>query len=153
MFQGNPLIESLPPRVEEDEIIKQLQHRPPYSEDQRLASREDRGMLVQILLRLFQPFEKDIDIYRRIERCIRWAYTDRNPFNPAFIRQQQHEYRAQLQKSSTIPYTQRYPTTSGFALHFCDALTGEDLGLMQDYLNLMVPARGCRVLTCRIEKC
>ena len=45
------------------------------------------------------------------------------------------------------------PSTSGFALHFCDALTGEDLGLRQDYLNLMVPARGCRVLTCRIEKC
>ena len=116
MFTGNPLIEALPPRVAEDEIIKQLQHRPPYSDDQRLASREDRGMLVQILLRLFQPFEKDIDIYRRIERCIRWAYADRNPFNPAFIRQQQHEYRAQLQKASTIPYTQNYPTTSGFAL-------------------------------------
>ena len=115
-FQGNPLIESLPPRVSEDEIIKQLQHRPPYSEDQRLASREDRGMLVQTLLRLFQPFEKDIDIYRRIERCIRWAYADRNPFDPAFIRQQQHEYRAQQERTNSISYTQSYPNTSGFAL-------------------------------------
>ena len=44
------------------------------------------------------------------------------------------------------------PATSGFALHFRDALTGEDLGVRRDYLNMMVPAHGCRVLTCTIEK-
>ncbi len=115
-YQGNPLIEALPKRVSEKEIIKQLKNRPFYSEEQRLASMEDRGMLVQIVLRLFQPFEKDIDIYRKIERIIRWAYVDRNPFNPAFIRQQQHEYRAQLQKSASIHYSQSYASTSGFAL-------------------------------------
>lgn len=115
-FQGNPFIEALAPRVKEDEVIRQLQHRPKYFEHQRMAPVEDRGMLVQILSRLFQPFEKDIDIYRKIERCIRWGYADRNPFSPSFIRQQQHEYKAQREKTSSIPYTQDYPTTSGFAL-------------------------------------
>ena len=44
------------------------------------------------------------------------------------------------------------PATSGFALHFRDALTGGDLGMRRDYLNMTVPAHGCRVLTCTIEK-
>ncbi len=115
-FQGNPLIEALPPRGTDAEIILQLQHRPEYSEEDRLRPSEDRSMLVQVLSRIFQPCEKDIDIYRKIERCIRWGYVDRNPFNQGFIRQQQHEYKAQLLKSGSIHYTQSYPTTSGFAL-------------------------------------
>ena len=115
-FQGNPFIEALPPRKPDIEIIRQLQHRPPYKEEDRLRPAEDRGMLVQILSQLFQPCEKDIDIYHKIERCIRWGYVDRNPFNQAFIRQQQHEYKAQLRKADRIPYSQAYPTTSGFAL-------------------------------------
>ena len=44
------------------------------------------------------------------------------------------------------------PATSGFALRFRDVLTGEDLGVRRDYLNMTVPAHGCRVLTCTIEK-
>ena len=48
-FQGHPFIEALAPRIEEKEIMKQLQHRPKYFEHQRLAPAEDRGMLVQIL--------------------------------------------------------------------------------------------------------
>ena len=44
------------------------------------------------------------------------------------------------------------PATSGYALHFSDAITGEDLGIRRDYLNLMVPSHGSRVLRCRIEK-
>ncbi len=44
------------------------------------------------------------------------------------------------------------PVTSGLALHFRDAMTNEDIGLRRDYLNLEIPAHGCRVLICGIEK-
>ena len=44
------------------------------------------------------------------------------------------------------------PAPSGFALHFTDAVTGEDLGVRRDYLNLMIPPHGCRVLKCRIVR-
>jgi len=115
-FQGNPFIEALPPRASDAEIILQLQHRPEYDTADRLKPAEDRTMLVQILSRIFQPCEKDFDIYRKVERCIRWGYVDRNPFNQGFVRQQQHEYKAQQQRSQFIRYTQDYPTTSGFAL-------------------------------------
>lgn len=115
-FQGNPFIEALPPRASDAEIILQLQHRPEYDPADRLKPAEDRTMLVQILSRIFQPCEKDFDIYRKVERCIRWGYVDRNPFNQGFVRQQQHEYKAQQQRSQFIRYTQDYPTTSGFAL-------------------------------------
>ena len=88
-FQGKPFIEALTPRGPIEEIAAQLQKRPPYHDSDRLLPAEDRGMLVQILLRLFQPFEKDIDIYHKVERCLRWGYVDRDPFSEAFIRQQQ----------------------------------------------------------------
>ena len=44
------------------------------------------------------------------------------------------------------------PDTSGFALDFGDVITGEKLGVKRDYLNLIIPAHGCRVLKCRIVK-
>ncbi len=42
------------------------------------------------------------------------------------------------------------PATSGLALHFTDVISGEDLGVRRDFLNLMIPAHGSRVLKCRI---
>lgn len=115
-FKGNPCIECLPTRVKTSEVISKLAYRPEYDPKVREDSPEDRGMMTQILLRLFQPCEKDIDIYNKIERCIRWGYADRNPLSPRFIRQQQHEYRADQQNAESIPYTQSCPTTSGFAI-------------------------------------
>jgi len=44
------------------------------------------------------------------------------------------------------------PATSGFALRFTDVISGEDLGVKRDYLNLMIPSHGCRVLKCSIVK-
>lgn len=42
------------------------------------------------------------------------------------------------------------PATSGFGLHFTDLITGEDLGIHRDFLNLKIPSHGCRVLKCEI---
>ena len=115
-FKGNPCIECLPPRVKTTEVISELACRPEYKPSDRAASPEDRGMLVQNLLRLYQPCEKDIDIYYKVERCIRWGYADRNPLTAKFIQQQQHEFEAQNRGEGFVQYTQSYPTTSGFAL-------------------------------------
>lgn len=115
-FKNNPLIEALPPRISTAETIRELTCRPPFSDSEREASPEDRGMMVQTLLRIYQPCEKDIDIYAKVDRCIRWGYADRNPLLPEFIQQQHYEYQAHLHDEGFIKYTQSYPTTSGFAL-------------------------------------
>ena len=116
-FQGIPTIECLPPRLSMTDLIKDLtKDRPEHHESDRMKSPEDRGMLTQILLRLYQPCEKDIDIYNKVERCIRWGYADRNPFSPAFIQQRQREFEAQNRNEGFVQYTQSYPTTNGFAL-------------------------------------
>lgn len=115
-FKGNPVIECLPPRVKTTEVIKELADRPDYSESDRDRSPEDRGMLVQNLLRLYQPCEKDIDIYNKVERCIRWGYADRNPFSTQFVQQQQLEFSAQNRGEGFAQYTRSYHTTNGFAL-------------------------------------
>ena len=54
-FKGNPLIEALPTRINTAEVIRKLTFRPPFSENDREASAEDRGMMVQTLLRIYQP--------------------------------------------------------------------------------------------------
>ena len=116
-FKGIPTIECLPPRLSMTDLIKDLtKDRPEHHESDRMKSPEDRGMLTQILLRLYQPCEKDIDIYNKVERCIRWGYADRNPFSPTFIQQRQREFEAQNRNEGFVQYTQSYPTTNGFAL-------------------------------------
>ena len=55
-FKGIPTIECLPPRLSMTDLIKDLtKNRPEYHESDRMKSPEDRGMLTQILLRLYQP--------------------------------------------------------------------------------------------------
>ncbi len=42
------------------------------------------------------------------------------------------------------------PDTSGYAFHFTDAITGEDLGIHRDYFNQQLEKHACRVLLARM---
>jgi alpha-galactosidase len=44
------------------------------------------------------------------------------------------------------------PYGSGCALHFTDAITGEDLGVHQDYFHINLESHACRVLLAKLVK-
>ena len=115
-FRFNPLIEALPPPFDPVEAAAKLMVRPPYSEADRQISAGDRLSLTQRIIRVHQPMEREVDVFGRIDRCIRWGYTDRNPLSPAYVAQLAAGYSASV-NGGGLNYAGTYhPHTYGFSI-------------------------------------
>lgn len=113
---GNPLIEALPERLEPSEVIAAMMERREYSEAMRHANDKDRLSNVQNILRLYQPSEKDVELYYQIVRCLYWGYADRNPLSGNFARMVNDEYHSYRNNEVSVQYSSFHPVASGFAL-------------------------------------
>lgn len=78
-YQGNPLIEALPPILSESEISDALAYYPPFNESERALSPELRIHMIHTVLDLLVPFPDHIDLAERFSCLIRESYTARNP--------------------------------------------------------------------------
>ncbi|MBX7223321.1 MAG: ATP-binding protein [Blastocatellia bacterium] len=78
-YQGNPLIEALPPIMVADQVTDRLSFYPPYHPDQRLAPSHLRFHLIQAALRFFAVLPVHLDLERRFSCMIRGGYLGRNP--------------------------------------------------------------------------
>ena len=115
-FRFNPLIEALPAPFEPRDAAKKLLIRPPYSEDDRQFSAADRLVLTQRIVRVHLPMEREVDVLRRIDRCIRWGYADRNPLSPAYAAQLAAGHSASV-NGGELNYAGTYhPHTYGFSI-------------------------------------
>jgi len=82
-FQGNPLIEALPPKLSQSSILTKLQVYPPLPTDFRYSGDEgDREDFLAYILMLRQPLEIYFDVFRAVERVIKQGYSSRNPLSP-----------------------------------------------------------------------
>jgi hypothetical protein len=79
-YQGNPLIEALPPINTEEEAAALLQYDPGYHEQYRQWSPELRLHLILDALRFIQPLANHMALEQLIGVLIRSGYVDRNPF-------------------------------------------------------------------------
>lgn len=79
-YQGNPLIEALPPLWTEAEVLEQLPTAS-YSPDERLLDRVARLHCLHGLFGYFQPLEHHMEIERRLACCIRQGYLGRHPLS------------------------------------------------------------------------
>ncbi|HIE6633204.1 MAG: ATP-binding protein [Bacillus paranthracis] len=93
-FRGNPLIEALPPILEEEQIVQYCSVFPQYDERERELDASYRFHCVQRLFQYFQPFEKHLDLEQRISRTIRQGYLSRNPFNRQQVMIMHESYRS-----------------------------------------------------------
>ena len=91
-YQGNPLIESLPPILDNEQVHSLLVSKPTYSEEERKLEQHIRLHCVQRLFAVFQPLDKQFDLEQRISAAIRQGYISRNPFSPDFGRKLQANY-------------------------------------------------------------
>lgn len=81
--KGNPLIEALPPKMHQREIMDKLQYYPPL--DKEIRKHEDplvREEYTQRLKTLRQPLPLYFDCFRAIETAIKANYSAKNPFTP-----------------------------------------------------------------------
>ena len=115
-FRFNPLIEALPPPLEPGDAIAKLMIRPPYSDTERNAPSSYRQLYTQRIVRLHQPMEREVDVFGRIDRCIRWGYADRNPLSSSYAAQLAAGMSASVFRGS-LNYSGGYhPHTYGFSI-------------------------------------
>ena len=115
-FRYNPLIEAMPAPFEPGEAIAKLMIRPPYSDNERTFPTSHRQLLTQRIVRLHQPMEREVDVFGRIDRCIRWGYADRNPLSPVYAAQLAAGH-ASAVSGGSLNYSGGYhPHTYGFSI-------------------------------------
>lgn len=80
--RGNPLIESLPPKLCDSEIAGKLSHYPSrtYAESQLDAL--ERIEYISRLKDLRQPLPVYLDVFRAVEMAIKEGYSAKNPLSP-----------------------------------------------------------------------
>ena len=82
-YQGNPLIEALPPILSKKEAAARMMLRPRYDEVERGMPTEQRSHLLGRLREIVIPSKEFYDAERIVSRLIRRAYLQRNPLEGA----------------------------------------------------------------------
>jgi AAA domain len=93
-YQGNPLIESLPPILSEEQVIQYCSVFPKFDPKERELDASYRFHCVQRVFQYFQPFESHLELEQKISRSIRQGYISRNPFNTNQVKQKHESYKA-----------------------------------------------------------
>jgi len=115
-FKGNPLIEALPPVVENSsEVIDMLSYSEGHNDGERQYSPRYRMHFVLRLFRYFQPLEQHLDIEERFSLCIRQGYLHRSPLSPDYARALADGYKSIKSGSYELPIAYN-PTGSGFTI-------------------------------------
>jgi AAA domain len=81
-YQGNPLIESLPPLWTMEEVERMLSYFPPYNPQQTKLADEVRIHLLENAREFFIPQGIHYEIHLSISNMLRRGYIDRNPVKP-----------------------------------------------------------------------
>ncbi|MDZ4520839.1 ATP-binding protein [Bacillus cereus group sp. BceL300] len=85
-YQDNPLIEALPPILEDEEAFDLMIHEPPMDENIQLLTKAERFHAITTVFQFFQPVVRHLELQSRFSRFIRDGYISRNPNNPQNVR-------------------------------------------------------------------
>ncbi|MEZ8065909.1 ATP-binding protein [Vibrio sp. FF145] len=80
--RGNPLIEALPPKVEDDELVIKLSNYPERLIEETTFEAIERWDYLTRLKTLRQPLPLYFDVFRAIEMAIKEGYSAKNPLSP-----------------------------------------------------------------------
>ncbi|MGL4579971.1 MAG: ATP-binding protein [Shewanella xiamenensis] len=81
--RGNPLIEALPPKVEDDELVIKLSNYPERLVEETTLEAIERLDYLTRLKTLRQPLPLYFDVFRAIEMAIKEGYSAKNPLSPS----------------------------------------------------------------------
>src|SRR6266487_325611 len=113
-YRGNPLIETLPPAYDREQVYKLLQYDPGYDESCRQWPDHLRLHLFLEAARFFQPLNIHFELEQRFSRLIRAGYVGRNPSDLGFWRDTERKLRV-MEQNSVFQSIPRVPT-QGFTL-------------------------------------
>ncbi|GAA5187142.1 ATP-binding protein [Ferrimonas gelatinilytica] len=78
----NPLIEALPAKLQDDELIEGLRFYPDCSAEEREKEAFERVEYLTRLKELRQPQLVHLDVFRAVERALKEGYSTKNPHSP-----------------------------------------------------------------------
>lgn len=112
-FKGNPLIEALPPTMNDDELLSALTLMPDFQPEQRTWPTEERLMMLETLSNFMIPLSKHIELSRALDSMMRAGYVGRAPRTPGHAEIFQSIYKNQAEgKSFSQSATSRTPQIS-----------------------------------------
>lgn len=116
-YEGNPMIEALPPIMDPRDVESSLRNYPPYKDSERQLEAHYRFHLIDRLYDFFQPADIHIDIEGRISRTIRRGYLSRNPIDPSYNSSLHETHKAITEKDSKFTNIKLpLSSASGFSL-------------------------------------
>ncbi|GAE36818.1 ATP-binding protein [Halalkalibacter akibai] len=80
-YQGNPLIEALPPILKKQEIYTKLANYPKVPDLEKQLDSVYRFQFVRTIKDYFQPFQQHIELEQRFSASLRYGYSKRNPLD------------------------------------------------------------------------
>ena len=80
--RGNPLIEALPPKVEDSELVNKLSNYPQRKHIETKLRKIERVEYLTRLKELRQPLPIYFEVFRAIEMAIKEGYSAKNPLSP-----------------------------------------------------------------------
>lgn len=86
-YAGNPFIEALPPIQDEDGAIQGMQNLIRITDAERERAPHERLHMLGRIKHFMQPLDYHVDLFHRMSVVLRRGYVDRNPLNPAFVRE------------------------------------------------------------------
>lgn len=95
-FKGNPLIEALPPSMNDEALIDALTLQPDFDPEQQSWSTEERFMMLESLSNFMFPLRSHIELGRALDSMIRAGYVGRAPRTPEHAKIYQTIYEKQL---------------------------------------------------------
>ncbi|MGY6126073.1 AAA family ATPase [Paraburkholderia strydomiana] len=94
-YRGNPLIEALPPSLDDDALSDHLIEKPDYDPEQLDWPSYERLHMVSTLSSFLTPLERHIQLARAFDTTIRAGYVGRRPTSADRVRVFQSLYEAQ----------------------------------------------------------
>ncbi len=113
-YQGNPLIETIPPIPNRDQVYQLLQYSPVYDEKYRQWPDHLRMHLFLEAARFFQPLNMHFDLQEHISRMLHASYVGRNPLDLGFW--SETERRLRIIGQNTVFGSVSHVTTQGITL-------------------------------------
>lgn len=115
-YKGNPLIEALPPILDDEEAFDRMTYEPPMDENIEELTDNERFHAISTLLQFFQPVARHLELQSRFSRFIRDGYISRNPNDSNSIRILNECYNRLINRQSFgIPKDSR-STSSSFVI-------------------------------------
>lgn len=102
-YQGNPLIEALPPLMSDETMVEYLSEMPPYNPSDRTLPSEERLARLGALPTFFFVFERHIHLCRSLDLFLREGYVGRAPHSAGHLALLKALYEAEKQGGRLPP--------------------------------------------------